>query len=96
MKRSCSVLLGVLATAGVVAGAPTASAIPGNLYINGTPYADPSGCMMVGDGAPMSIENDTAGTVTVYTRADCDEGDVTAVLGAGESGTYPGKSVVVG
>lgn len=96
MKRSCSVLLGVLATAGFVTEAPTASAIPGTLYINGTPYADPSGCMMVGDGAQMSIENHTAGTVTVFTRADCDGGDVTGVLGAGESATYPGKSVIVG
>ncbi|AFU00257.1 hypothetical protein AW168_00100 [Nocardia brasiliensis] len=95
MKRSCSVLLGVLATAGLAAGAPTASAISGTVSINGTPYADPSGCMMVGDGGPMSIENNTEGTVTVFTRADCDEGDVTGVIGAGASGTFPGKSVIV-
>ncbi|WP_067547291.1 hypothetical protein [Nocardia crassostreae] len=91
MRQYGLVLPGLVALAMAVA-APAAAA-PGTIKVNGLDYVDPSGCVNV---APVSmnleIHNDTSGSITVYSGADC-QGDVTGTVNQGSTNTFPGASV---
>ncbi|QIS10893.1 hypothetical protein [Nocardia arthritidis] len=80
--------------AAIVLGAPAAAAAQGNLIIDGVTYSDPSGCILLGGGTHF-MQNDTGSVITIYPTGQCG-GSASGILTAGSSGSYTGKSVVIG
>jgi hypothetical protein len=77
-----------------LAAATAATAAEGTLTINGTDYADPSGCYHVGEQQMLQIANHTNETVTVYRAAHCSRDPVGTVSPRG-TGAVDGSSVSI-
>jgi len=75
-----------------LAAATATNAAEGILTINGTEYADPSGCYDVGEQQMLQITNHTNETATVYRAAHCSRDAVGTVSPRG-TGAVDGSSV---
>ncbi|QIS10894.1 hypothetical protein [Nocardia arthritidis] len=94
MRRSMYAVPIGFAVAALVC-APGAHAAGGDLIVNGSPFSDPAGCVFLGADDVYNIQNNTGSVITLYTKAECD-GDSTAILSPGDSGSYTAKSALVG
>ncbi|MFI9403878.1 hypothetical protein [Nocardia sp. NPDC052316] len=93
MKHSVRVALGVLSVVAVCVAAPTAGAVEGELLVDGTDYGGQSGCIDLGPNASRKFVNNSDRVVTIYMNAQC-MGAASGILGARQSGTYTGKSMI--
>lgn len=87
-------IISAIAAVTLLSGTGSAGAATGTLTINGVVYTDPSGCLIISDGPPVNITNDTDQPVTVYIREGCNE-LVSGAVGTGQSNTLDGKSVSI-
>ncbi|MFD0364316.1 hypothetical protein ACFQZZ_22985 [Nocardia sp. GCM10030253] len=95
MRRSVRAVPGVLMITAVIAAAPMATAAQGELIVDDTTYKNPHGCLYLGVDKNRSFTNNTDNTISIYPTTGC-LGFATAILPAGESGTYTSKSVQIG
>lgn len=95
MRRSVRAVLGGLSVAAVCAAAPMAVAEGCGLFVGGVNYSERTGCVLLGEDAIRDFQNDSDHVVTIYANASC-EGDSTGVLAPRDSGTYTGKSMIIG
>ncbi|WP_131098028.1 hypothetical protein [Streptomonospora litoralis] len=88
-----TILAGIAAAGALAAvGAAPAAAADGVLNVDGTDYADPSGCHPL-TGGPYRVANHTDETVFILSRRDC-TGEVVGVLLPGETGRGPAAGAV--
>ncbi|WP_330232021.1 hypothetical protein OHA40_05775 [Nocardia sp. NBC_00508] len=94
MRYPVPALLGALVAAGVIAAAPVASGAEGVLFVGDTSYAEPAGCIQVGDGSEVEVRNYTDSVVRVYDSPAC-SGEVIDILPPGERDYFRARGIRV-